>query len=180
MAAGFRKSFLGYNCDDVLKYIEKTTHENNERELIAKEKIAELQAENDNFKSKNLEMSAEIEAIKAKLNEYEAKADEINRMSEGIGRLYLVSKTNAQDIIDAANNSSSAVIEQVKRNIEIIDNAHTELFTIRTSVESNAANFSKSLSDLESSLSDVKDNIEKNSSEIEKKNSEFNSVMTNM
>ena len=179
MAAGFRKSFLGYNCDDVLKYIEKTTHENSEREIIDKEKINELSNTVTELENKNSELSAKLEELNGKLAEFEAKSDEIKKLSEGIGKLYLISKTNAQSIINAANESSNAVLEQVKKNIEIIDNAHNELFNIKTSVENNAASFSGNIDDLGASLSRVKEDIKNNTENIETRNNEFTSVVAN-
>ena len=180
MSAGFRKSFLGYNCDDVLKYIEKTTRENSEREIVDKEKISELSVTLAELESTNAELSAQIDELKKKIVEFEAKSNEIKQLREGIGILYLISKTNAQGIIDAANQSGAAVLEQVNKNIETIDFAHRELMGIRNKVEQNAADFSSNLSELESSLSKVKLDIERNASEIEVKNSEFTSVISNI
>ncbi len=69
MAVGFRKSFFGFNRDDVIEYI-KNLHETfEEKERNLKEQVAELEAA-----SKNLE--CEIAELNSKIAEYEEKFSE--------------------------------------------------------------------------------------------------------
>ena len=42
MAVGFRKSLFGFNCDDVMKYIEKTHKSFAQKEATLKEQAEDL------------------------------------------------------------------------------------------------------------------------------------------
>ena len=46
MAIGFRKSLFGFNCDDVLEYVQKTHKAFTEKEIVLNEKIEDLKKEN--------------------------------------------------------------------------------------------------------------------------------------
>ena len=54
---------------------------------------------------KNVDGAKEtINGLEQKLNEFNAKYEEIERLSENIGKLYLVAQTNSQAIIDKYTN----------------------------------------------------------------------------
>lgn len=92
MAAGFRKSLFGFNCADVMEYIEKSqkTFVKNEKDLTEQvEKLSkELELSNQNC----AELNREKEEISKKLEEFNEKYEEIGRLSENIGKLYLVAQ----------------------------------------------------------------------------------------
>ena len=73
---GFKKSLFGFNCDEVISYIEnmhKTTKENelvlNEKLDDATSKLASATKENIELKAKNELLSAELKEITEKYNE---------------------------------------------------------------------------------------------------------------
>ncbi len=178
MAAGFRKSFLGYNCDDVLNYIERTSRENNEKEIEYREKITELEENNRELMNVNSDITSRVAELEAKLGEFEAKSEEIRALSEGIGRLYLVSKSNAQAIMDSANEASRATISEVTARLEAITNTQAGLEDICRGVQSESDTFVNNVCEFSASLSALKLELEKNNEEITKHNEEFYSVIS--
>ena len=66
MSIGFRKSLFGFNCDDVMSYIENAHKQFAEKETLLNEKIADL----DNTLS---DVNAQLENIKAAKANVEAQ-----------------------------------------------------------------------------------------------------------
>ena len=143
MSVGFRKSLFGFNCDDVINYIEES-----HKRFSTKEK--ELNKKINSLDETISDVNAQLNAIKiakaeveAQLKEYTDKQDEIERLSQNIGRLYLVSQANAKAIMkNSAENSEIASLE-VEKNLNSIDNAHEQLANLKGS----DAHFSVIISD---------------------------------
>ena len=83
---GFRKSFLGFNKEDVLNYI---ASEDKKNASI----IKSLNGEIKDLTERNLSLVKEIDNLNAQLNQYKEKEEEINRLAESIGALYIIAKT---------------------------------------------------------------------------------------
>ncbi len=96
MSNGFKKEFMGYNKQEVCNYISSLAQENEKRKQKFQEEIQSLADEN--------------AALKAKLNEYESKAENIEKLSKAIGRLYVISKANA----DAVKAESDEIIKRCR------------------------------------------------------------------
>ena len=124
MSVGFRKSLFGFNCDDVISYIERSQKSFTEKQKELSEKVtslaAELELSGENYKA----LEAEKEQISKKLADFNDKYEEIERLSENIGKLYLVAQANAQAIM--ANSKKNAELSQseVSKNRSTIDEAH--------------------------------------------------------
>lgn len=176
MSAGFRKSFLGFNCDDVIKYIETAQAKfvRIKNELEAKnsdleEKLNNTNSELEDLKAKNAALMAEVE-------EYRNKHSEIEQLSASIGKLYLVSQNSAKSIMNNSVASSQLASEQIEKNIESIETAHSSLSSIRDDMEKTANEFIENLNNLCESLENTKQSIKENSEESEKHLEEFNAI----
>ena len=117
MSAGFRKSFFGFNCEDVMAYIEKSQKSFTEREKDLSEQVeklsSELELSNDNYRKLN----EEKETISKKLEEFNEKYEEIGRLSENIGKLYLVAQANARAIMANSEKNAGLAAAQVQKNL---------------------------------------------------------------
>ena len=113
MSAGFRKSLFGFNCEDVMEYIEKSQKSFVEREKDLSEQVeklsADLELSNDNYRKLN----EEKETISKKLEEFNEKYEEIGRLSENIGKLYLVAQANARAIMANSEKNAGLAAAQV-------------------------------------------------------------------
>ena len=176
MSAGFRKSFLGFNCDDVIKYIESAQSRFSKREGELQGEINTLNERNDDTLKQLDELRAEKAAIEAELAQFKSKCDEIEQLSESIGKLYLVSQTSAKNIINNSVASSRLANEEIFKNIDCIDTAHTSLKGIKNEIEDTAKNFVNKVSELCNSLENTKAELIDRGADSERQLEEFHAV----
>ncbi|MBR4761638.1 MAG: hypothetical protein IK086_03285 [Clostridia bacterium] len=159
MAVGFRKSLFGFNCDDVVAYVEKTHKAFTEKEIVLKEQIEDLRGENSNLQEQLAEIAKAKAALEAKLKEFTDKYDEIERLSQNIGKLYLVAEANARAIMKEANACADISRREVQKNMASIDNAHASLSGVKDNVVAASAKLAKDIDELAKSLSEAREKI---------------------
>ena len=156
MSVGFRKSLFGFNCDDVISYIERSQKSFTEKQKELSEKVtslaAELELSGENYKA----LEAEKEQISKKLADFNDKYEEIERLSENIGKLYLVAQANALAIM--ANSKKNAELSQseVSKNLSTIDEAHKSLDELKKSIAKTSGEFMAELDGLIESLNETR------------------------
>lgn len=180
MSVGFRKSFFGFNCEDVLGFIE-----NSHKEFAAKEKnfnktISQLNSEISDLENKITELEQVKSDIQDKLDAYNAQKEEIDRVSKNIGKLYLVAQSNARSIIKSNEESLAAAREEAQRNISSIESAHNVLSEIKSELLEKTAEFNDSLEGLSTELDKAKSVIKENEAESEAKIEEVNKFVSSL
>ncbi len=180
MATEFRTAFLGFNRDDVLKYVHKKDFDMKSAQEKASTEIAQLKAslekvtaELESATKQNESLLKDNATMKVRLDEFEAQAESINHTAEKIGKLYLVSKTSAKTILDKAHESSVAISNETSKNLENILLTQDALSEIKARLVSSADEFIKELEGLNSSLDSAKDTLNKNTDEQVKVSAEF-------
>ena len=176
MSAGFRKSFLGFNCDDVIKYIEASQAKHTKREDELKNNISSLEERLNQALADVEAITAEKVALTKEIEDFKAKSAEIEKLSESIGKLYLVSQNSAKNIINNSVESSKIANEEIGKNLETIDDAHSSLTSIKDTMEKTAQEFIENVAALCSSLENAKSGIAERREDSEKQLAEFNSV----
>ncbi len=176
MSAGFRKSFFGFNCDDVIKYIESAQARFTKREGELQSEIDALNKRNNDTLKQMDDLRAEKAIIETELSQFKAKCDEIEQLSESIGKLYLVSQTSAKNIINNSVASSRMANEEIFKNIDCIDNAHTSLEGIKSEIEDTAKSFINKVNELCSSLDNTKSELIERGADSERQLEEFHAV----
>lgn len=181
MALGFKKSFFGYNCEEVTEYITKLTAENNKNVSVLKQRI---QAETENTAKANEQiedLNKKIKEIEDTLNFYKSKYDEVKKLSDNIGKLYLVAQTNAKSIIDSANTAHESSKAEIEKNIEVLNSTDESLNVLEQKVSALSSEFSKSVAALREELCAVKElaNQAENASEAGNENFKiaYNSII---
>ena len=176
MHIGFRKSLFGFNCDDVIKYVEKThsTFKSKSDELT--KQTNELSAQLNLTKDAYDKLLAEKNQISEQLNAFTEKAAEIERLSENIGKLYLVSQTNAQAIITNAEASSELAKNEVVKNLSAIDEAHVSLNALRENIVKTSDEFIKEVENMLSSLDVTRQQIIENTQNSEEAIENFETI----
>ena len=164
---------FGFNSDDVLEYIQKTSKENSEKETLLNEKVAELTESLQKARAQIVELSAKNSEVAEKLKFFTDKQEEIERLSQNIAKLYIVSKANANSIIENAKRNKEVSDNEVVRNIECIDSAHSSLINTKDEISKIATEFTSNLESLLSSLKDAKDTIVDNHEQSEAKIKEY-------
>ncbi len=176
MSVGFKKSLFGFNCSDVIEYIEKTHKSFVEKEKNLKTRVEKLLNELDTAKSEQEKLEAEKLELDAKLNEFSEKYEEIERLSENIGKLYLVAQSNAQAIISNSEENARISSEEVNRNLYTINEAHRSLEELRQHITKTSEDFINEVDRMMSSLTETREQIAVNTSEIDAAKKEFTEV----
>jgi len=157
--AGFRKSFLGFNCDDVVNYIQSAQAKFSKREGELNAQIEQTEKKLEAAELQMAALLAEKEALMAELDSFKSRCDEIEQLSLSIGKLYLVSQNSAKNIINNSVESSRQANEEIFKNIDSIENAHSALADIKESVRRTADNFISEVDALAASLTDTKQEL---------------------
>ena len=168
MSVGFRKSLFGFNCDDVIEYINKTHKTFVDREKNLNSKVDGLISELKLSKEEASKLEAEKQQLDAKLNEFTEKYEEIERLSENIGKLYLVAQANAQAIMESSENSAKITAEEVGRNLCSINEAHDSLKELRQNITKTSDDFVAEVDLLISSLNNTREQLAANTETEEK------------
>ncbi len=143
---GFRRSLMGFNRDDVLQYISNEDKKNTK-------KINSLNAEIADLKNK-------ISSLNSQLEIYKDKEEEINRLADSIGALYIIAKNNAEIILENAKQSKLAASEEINKNLELLNSAQENYEEIKQTVLRLTNAFSQSVDNAITSLKDTENIIE--------------------
>ena len=177
MAIGFRKSLFGYNQDDVIEYVKKLHNNFKEKEQTFKADINALEDKINNLLENEVKLNAEKAELTSKLNEFTAKQAEMERLSENIGKLYLVANTNAKTIMSNAEESSKLAESEINKNVSAIEETHVALNSLRDSINETAKNFNDEISALIESLENTKGKISNSTLENENASNEFAALL---
>ena len=180
MSIGFRKSFFGFNCEDVLSYIEKSHKDFAAEEKELKSQIADLNGTISELENKISELENSKENIKAQLESYENKKAQIDQMSKTIGKLYLVAQSNARSVIKSSEDNLAAVKEEIEKNFNSIDSAHQMLDNIKSNLIKTTEEFTVNIDTLSNSLNIAKEEIKSKESEAIKKTEEISEYVNNL
>ena len=176
MSIGFRKSLFGFNCDDVIDYVEKTHRKFKNKADELTQKADDLSTQLHLSQEAYEKLLAEKNEISEKLEAFTKKADEIEQLSENIGKLYLVSQTNAQAIISNAEANSELAKSEVEKNLSAIDEAHASLNALRENIVKTSDNFIKEVESMLSSLDFTRQQIAHNTQNSEDAIDDFEAV----
>ena len=171
--AGFRRSLFGFNTDDVLEYIEKTHKSFSKKQAELNQKAENLAEELKLSKDEYDNLMAEKAIVDEKLEAFNQKYEEIERLSENIGKLYLVAQANAQAIMKNSESSLNISNAEVEKNLNSIDEAHASLDEIRANIVKTSNEFVDELDELIQSLVNTKEKITNNNNDANKSVDDF-------
>lgn len=176
MSIGFRKSLFGFNCDDVINYIEKTHKSFAKKADSLNEKADSLAKELKLSKEDYEKLMAEKQVVDQKLNAFNEKYEEIERLSENIGKLYLVAQANAQAIMANSQKNAELSKTEVEKNLSTIDEAHESLDNLRQSIVKTSEDFVSEVNSLLQSLDRTREQITQNTENSEKAKQQFDAI----
>ena len=180
MSAGFRKSLFGFNCEDVMEYIEKSQKSFTEREKDLSEQVeklsVDLELSNDNYRK----LQEEKDTISKKLEEFNEKYEEIGRLSENIGKLYLVAQANARAIMANSEKNAGLAAAQVEKNLSTLEEAHASLDELKKNIVRTTDEFVGEVDALISSLNDAREQISSNTVAALNSKEQFDEVYNNL
>ncbi len=159
MSVGFRKSLFGFNCDDVIGYIEESHKKFSTKEIELNEKINSLENTIVTVNAQLDDVKAAKVAVEAQLKEYTDKHDEIERLSQNIGKLYLVAQTNAKSIMQNSAENRDIANREVQKNLHLIDNAHEQLAALKAEIMQTSNDFISRVDTLVTSLATAREQV---------------------
>lgn len=187
MSAGFRKSMFGFNCNDVMQYISELHRKfsSKESELSAqlaqqKKEKDELDAQLEAMKDKISTLEAQKQSAEEELSRFTEKYDEVERLSQNIGRLYMVAQSNARSVAAGSAENLELSRREVKGNLDAIDEAHTSLEETRARVVQTSQDFVSSIDALIASLSDTRSRLASNESDCNEKIAELEAMCSQL
>ena len=125
-------------------------------------------------------MSANIESkkqiVEEKLNAFNEKYEEIERLSDNIGKLYLVAQANAQAIMANSKENAKLSDMEVEKNLTSIDEAHESLNSLRESIVKTSDDFVAEVNQLINSLENTRQKITENTKTNEEAKEQFDKV----
>ncbi len=180
MSVGFRKSLLGFNCDDVISYIEESHKKFSAKENELNQKIDDLDNTIAAVNAQLEDVKAAKATVEAQLKEYTDKYDEIERLSQNIGKLYLVAQANAKAVMQNSAENRDITNREVEKNLHSIDNAHEQLAALKAEIMQTSNEFVAKVDTLVSSLSTARSKITSNNNDNRGLAEQFENVMADV
>ncbi len=180
MSVGFRKSFLGFNCDDVIEYIQNSHKKFSEKENELNQKIDSLDNTIAKINTQLEDVKAAKEAVEAQLKEYTDKHDEIERLSQNIGKLYLVAQANAKSIMQNSAETRDITNREVEKNLHSIDNAHEQLAALKAEIMQTSNDFVAKVDTLVTSLATAREQVSQKSADNRELAEQFENLFENI
>lgn len=173
---GFKKSLFGFNCNEVISYIENMHKTAKETELVLNEKLHDTTTKLNTATKENDELKAKNQALTAELEEITKKYNEIEKISENIGKLYLVAQTNAKTLMDNAIANKEIADEETKKNLEAIESAQSSFDSLKENIIKSSYDFVADVDSLLESLNSSKEKINNNAESDEEAKNTFETV----
>ncbi len=180
MALGFHKSLFGYNCDEVSEYVRKTLASNQEIQNSLNEKIKNFEAQVGGLSSTIKDLEAQKAESEQQLEFYKEKYDEVKTLSENIGKLYLVAQTNANAIMNAAEDAKASAKAEIDNNISVIDATNESLNKMKVYVAEITAEFAARVDELNNSLEKTKFIIKRSTEISDETKAEFETIFNSL
>ena len=156
MSTGFKSGLFGFKKIDVINYIEQTHKKHSEKEAELNETIEALNREISTLKDDISAITKEKERLANIQEEYIKRYNEVEKLSESIGKLYLTAQTDAKEILEKSTRDRELIDKEVENNITAIEEMHASLDNVKNEVISSVSSFSEELERLFKAFEDAK------------------------
>ena len=180
MSVGFRKSLFGFNCDDVIEYIQNSHKKFSQKENQLNDKINVLDDTIVKINAQLDDVKASKALVEAQLKEYTDKYDEIERLSQNIGKLYLVAQANSKSIMQNSTENRDIANREVEKNLHSIDNAQESLNTLKAEIMQTSDDFVKKVDSLVASLASAREQVTENNNNSRELAEQFESLLADV
>ncbi len=156
MSAGFKSRLFGFSKADVINYIEETHKKHAEKEAELNGIIEGLNREIATLKDDITALGEEKERLSNIQEEYIKRYNEVEKLSESIGKLYLAAQTDAKEILEKSTRDREIIDKEVENNISAIEEMHSSLDSVKNEVMSSVSNFTEELDRLFGAFEEAK------------------------
>jgi len=162
MANGFKSSLFGFKKQDVLEYIEESHKKSFKKEAELLKEIAELKAEISTLNDDVEALREEKERLENIQEEHIKRYNEVEKLSEDIGKLYLTAKANAKEIVEQSLKEREMIDKEIETNLTAIEEMHASLDSVKNEVVSSVSEFSSELEKLFAKFEEAKAKLKEN------------------
>lgn len=180
MSKKFRSSILGFNRDDVMAFVLETKDNEIKFKKTIDElngKIEQLQTSFDEISLLQEQTATILKETEKQLNAYKEREASLTKLSESIGRLYLVAQANANAVVASANDSAAESDRIVQSNLDVATSAEIKLAEISEVLNEKTKAYLNEINELEQDLSAVKERIIANNVSISERQATLDSVI---
>ncbi len=155
MSAGFRKSLFGFNQNDVIEYVKKSSEAAKQREDELLLALAKKEKENKILEETNIQLSSRVA-------EFEKKCNEINAMCEKMSRLYITAKASSKALMDNTEENCRVMQVQIDNNLNTLEEVQSALSKLKSQVVKTADVYTKEVDSVSDCLQTAKEVINSN------------------
>lgn len=180
MSFVFRKSMFGFNKEDVLacvnELLDKTAaisgeleserKSHSEKEADLKNRLSDLGVSLNDANSEIARLQKENEQLTEEVREFRNEKEKLERLGEIIGKLYLVSKMNAEQIARSAKESRLALDKELETQLAAAEKASERLSELARGITDSSTKYTGDLAAVSDSLTETKKLIGKSLSEL--------------
>lgn len=184
MSVVFRKSMFGFNKDDVLNYINELfgkinaiEADFNEKNDKQKKEIIELSESLNNANQNIAKLMVENDSLLEEVQKLRSEKEKIERLSDVIGKLYLVSKLNAETITRSAKETKKKLDAEIESELKIVEEAEKRLSELKDEITLSSSEYTDKLGSITDSLNQTKQIIKKNDKQSFKSEVELNNLL---
>lgn len=102
-----------------------------EAETALGEQKALLEEKNDSLEQQLTESRSAVQSLSSQLDAFQAQKDEIERLSQGIGRLYLTAQTNVESMLADAEQLTGQASRETASRLSALSDCEEELLSLR-------------------------------------------------
>lgn len=172
----FKSSLFGYNKEDVMNYVTALNSELAELRAKYLKETGELKVRLNDLNEKSEMLETQVADQMKVISEYKQHEEAVTRLSESIGKLYLVAKANAASIMDAAKQNSEQSAALAENTIKLTENAHSELESIKDELASKVSLFTEEINSLGQRLESAKVKVSENINVANAKAEEYDNI----
>lgn len=151
MSKKFRNSLFGFNRDDVMDFV-----------VESREKEAKLKLKCDELNTNIDELNSKLSDLEKTVADFKLREENLFRLSESIGRLYLVAQANAAAVTKAAEENAVKSSACVENNMRIASETESRLEEIGIELNKKTEQYLEEIEALKTQLSDARNTIEEN------------------
>lgn len=148
MSKGFKSSLFGFKKVDVINYIEQSHKTSSEKQVELSAEIEALKAEISTLKDTITALEEEKARIENINEENIKRYNELEKLSEEIGELYLKAQLEAKEIVEKSVENKAIIDEELESNVKTIEEVHSSLEDVKKDVFASVTNFSNELNRL--------------------------------
>ena len=111
----------------------------------------------DSLQKQLVESRSAVESLRGQVDAFQSQRDEIERLSQGIGRLYLTAQTNVESMLADAESLTGQASKEAENRLSALTDCEEQLLTLRQQMAEAFRRYDAELDHMCASLRDAKE-----------------------